>query len=60
MADKPYTERTGGSYVRDPQTGKLTQTAKAPDRPDPNEKPAPAAPAPVTDAPAKTAEKKDK
>lgn len=24
MADKPYTERTGGSYVRD-STGKLTR-----------------------------------
>ncbi len=22
MADKPYTERTGGSYVRDKETGK--------------------------------------
>lgn len=29
MADKPYTERKGGSYVREKETGKLIPAAEA-------------------------------
>lgn len=29
MADKPYQERKGGSYVRDRETGKLIPAAEA-------------------------------
>jgi hypothetical protein len=37
MADKPYTERTGGRYVRDPETGRRERADES--------KPTPAEPA---------------
>ena len=46
MADKPYTERTGGRYVRDPQTGKAAKLK------DPHALPAP----PEPEAPKKAPE----
>jgi hypothetical protein len=39
MPDKPYTERTGGRYVRDPATGRRTRAENV--KPEPT-KPAPA------------------
>ncbi len=44
MKDKPYTERTGGSYLHDPKTDTLTQVVKPPERPSPQ---APAAEKPA-------------
>lgn len=58
--DKPYVEPTGGSYLHDLETGKVTQTAKAPERPDPNFAP-PAVTQPVADElPVESGKKKDK
>jgi len=39
--DRPYTERTGGSYLRDPKTGQRTQVVKPPERPSASSAPAP-------------------
>lgn len=59
--DKPYTERLGGSYVRDAATGKATLVERTADLPATQPAPAPAEPAaqPTPGEPKKQAKRSD-